>query len=301
MSTPKLDPAAALNEVSNNPTRSSHHARSSSDNYHGDALSASSHPSPDSAAKDRRESMNSVPPSPGLLTRNTSFSNTSEFQEDWEVAPMLEKASFLDLLDNFAIPRQLEKWQTTVTTHGGKVRRQAAQRLKSTGQIAKDRVVEEWRKRVPTPDEQLEKYKRRVRESVDRLGSRWKDTKVVTLREKFAFIAGVMNIFISGWFIGAMPEYFHYWYSAQFALLMPIRLVTYRQRGYHYFLADLCYFVNMLLLLSIWVLPQSKRLLISTYCLAYGNNAIAIAMWRNSMVFHSLDKVTRYVSSSPTP
>ena len=32
--------------------------------------------------------------------------------------------------------------------------------------------------------------------------------------------------------------------------------------------------------------------MISAYCLSYGNNAWAIAMWRNSMVFHSLDKVT---------
>lgn len=77
---------------------------------------------------------------------------------------------------------------------------------------------------------------------------------------------------------------------------MPIRFYTYKQRGFHYFLADLCYFVNLLLLLSIWVFPNSKRLFISTYCLAMGNNAIAIAMWRNSLVFHSLDKVTRYVS-----
>src|SRR3978361_300932 len=47
-----------------------------------------------------------------------------------------------------------------------------------------------------------------------------------------------------------------------------------------------------MLLLAIWVFPNSRRLIISAYCLAYGNNAVAIAMWRNSMVFHSLDKVT---------
>lgn len=76
---------------------------------------------------------------------------------------------------------------------------------------------------------------------------------------------------------------------------MPLRWYTYQKRGYHYFLADLCYFVNGLVMMSIWMFPQSKRLFISTYCLAFGNNAVAIAMWRNSMVFHSLDKVTRYV------
>lgn len=56
--------------------------------------------------------------------------------------------------------------------------------------------------------------------------------------------------------------------------------------------ADLCYFVNVMLLLSLWVFPNSRRLFIAAYCLSYGNNAWAIAMWRNSMVFHSLDKVT---------
>lgn len=75
---------------------------------------------------------------------------------------------------------------------------------------------------------------------------------------------------------------------------MPIRFYTYQKKGYHYFLADLCYFVNLLLMLTIWVFPGSKRLFISSYCLSFGNNAIAIAMWRNSLVFHSLDKVTRY-------
>ena len=78
---------------------------------------------------------------------------------------------------------------------------------------------------------------------------------------------------------------------------MPVRWYKYHKTGYHYFLADLCYFVNLLLVLSIWFFPQSKRLFISTWCLAFGNNAVAIAMWRNSLVFHSLDKVTSYVSA----
>ena len=86
---------------------------------------------------------------------------------------------------------------------------------------------------------------------------------------------------------------FYLWFTAQLCYFMPIRYYTYQKRGYHYFLADMCYFVNLLMLLSIWVAPRSKRLFISAYCLANGNNAIAIAMWRNSMVFHSLDKVTR--------
>jgi hypothetical protein len=132
-------------------------------------------------------------------------------------------------------------------------------------------------------------------QQLEKLGQCWNDTKAVTLREKLSFIGGVLNIFMGGFIIGGYPEYFHIWYTVQLLYFMPLRFYTYYKRGYNYFLADLCYFVNFLTMLSIWVFPNSKRLFIGAYFLAYGNNAIAIAMWRNSMVFHSLDKVITYV------
>ncbi|KAJ8107218.1 hypothetical protein ONZ43_g6804 [Nemania bipapillata] len=197
----------------------------------------------------------------------------------------------LDLLDNFALPQQLEKLQKGISAQTEKVRKSRAA-LKTRGQEARERMVEEWRRRVPSADEQLERYRKRMKQSVEKLGRQWNDTKVITLREKVSFIFGVMNIFVSGYLIGAYPEYFHLWYTAQLAYFMPIRYFTYHRRGYHYFLADLCYFVNFLLFVSLWILPSSKRLFIAAYCLAYGNNAVAIIMWRNSLVFHDFDKVT---------
>lgn len=232
----------------------------------------------------------SAPNSP-RLSRNPSFSGSSSYQEDWDAFPPLERITVFDLLDNFALPQQLEKLQRNISAQTEKVRRQR-DALKSRGNATKARVVEEWRRRVPPADEQLDRYRKKMRKSVDRLGERWNDTKVVTLREKVSFICGVLNVLISGYLIGGYPELFHLWYGAQLAYFMPIRWYTYHKRGYHYFLADLCYFVNGLCVLSIWVFPQSKRLFISAYCLAFGNNAVAIAMWRNSMVFHSFDKVT---------
>ena len=256
------------NALSREATRSSAHASSTSSANGG---------SPSMYAKTPEGS--SPMPSPSLLSRNGSMSDFSGYQEEWETPP--ETLTLFDLLDNLALPTRLEKWQLKLSAQTDKVRRQ------------REKVVEEWRRRLPPPDEQLEKYRKRMRQSVDRLGSKWNDAKNVTAREKLSFIAGVLNIFISGYLIGGYPEYFYYWFTAQLCYFMPIRYYTYHKRGYHYFLADMCYFVNLLLLLSIWVVPSSKRLFISTYCLAYGNNAVAIAMWRNSMVFHSLDKVTR--------
>lgn len=174
-------------------------------------------------------------PSPSLLSRNAS---TSDFgQEDWETPP--ETLTLFDLLDNLALPTRLEKWQLKLSAQTERVRRQR-EKLKSSTATAKDRVVEEWRRRLPPPDEQLDKYRRRMRTSVDRLGSRWNDAKNVTVREKLSFIAGVLNIFISGYLIGAYPELFYYWFTAQLCYFMPIRYYTYQKRGYHYFLADMC-------------------------------------------------------------
>ncbi|KAL2419356.1 Glycerophosphocholine acyltransferase 1 [Exophiala dermatitidis] len=231
----------------------------------------------------------STPGSPYLLSRNNSYTGSQSMQEDWEIP--LDKITFFDIFENLSLPSKLEKWQATLAAQKDKLAKRQ-ERIRTSGNNAKDRAMAEWRKRVPTADEQLAKYRSRMKKSVDDLSKRWNERMTITMREKVSFISAVLNVFLTGYLIGAVPEYFYYWFTIQLAYFMPIRFITYRRKGYHYFLADLCYFVNFLCLLCIWVFPRSKRLFISTYCLAYGNNAVAIAMWRISLVFHSLDKVT---------
>ncbi|KAK4177485.1 hypothetical protein QBC36DRAFT_130437 [Triangularia setosa] len=235
-----------------------------------------------------------APTSPeSRLSRNPSFSGSSStYQEDWDANfPPLDRLTVLDLLDNFTLPQQLEKLQKGISAQTEKVRK-SRDAFNTKSRQARERMVDEWRRRVPSAEEQLDRYRKRMRNSVDKLGKHWNDTKAITLREKISFIFGVMNIFVSGYLIGGWPEYMHWWYTIQILYFMPIRFYTYHKRGYHYFLADLCYFVNFLVLLSVWVFPKSKRLFTAVYCLAFGNNAVAIIMWRNSLVFHSFDKVT---------
>ncbi|CCE34339.1 uncharacterized protein CPUR_08271 [Claviceps purpurea 20.1] len=206
-------------------------------------------------------------------SRNPSFSGSSSYADDFDFLPPFDRLTMLDLLDNFALPQQLERLQKGFSAQRNKVR-QSRDAFKSKTQLARDRMVEEWRRRVPSADEQLDRYRRQMRQRVEKLGRHWNDTKAISLREKVAFICGVMNIFISGYLIGGHPKYFHIWYTVQLLYFMPIRFFTYHRSGYHYFLADLCYFVNMLVFLSIWCFPNSRRLLTATYCLAFGNNAL---------------------------
>ncbi|KAK4228232.1 hypothetical protein QBC38DRAFT_161769 [Podospora fimiseda] len=247
--------------------------------------------SPEEHALDETPSLAPTSPKTPRLSRNPSFSGSSSYQEDWESFPPLDRLTVLDLLDNFALPQQLEKLQKGISAQTQKVRK-SREVIGNKSRQARERMVDEWRRRVPSAEEQLDRYRKRMRTSVDKLGKKWNDTKAITLREKISFIFAVLNIFISGYIIGGWPEWFHLWYTVQVLYFMPIRFYTYKKRGYHYFLADLCYFVNFLLLLSLWVFPQSKRLFTAAYCLGFGNNAVAIIMWRNSLVFHSLDKVT---------
>ena len=246
---------------------------------------------PENAVDVGTPTMGPTTPKSPRLSRNPSFSESSSFQEDWDAFPPLDRLTVLDLLDNFALPQQLEKIQRGISAQTEKVRK-SREALKNKSQMARERMVDEWRRRVPSAEEQLDRYRKRMRTSVEKLGARWNDTKVITLREKVSFIFGVLNIFLSGYLIGGYPDMFHLWYTAQVLYFMPIRFYTYRKNGYHYFLADLCYFVNFLLMLSIWIFPNSKRLFTAVFCLAFGNNAVAIVLWRNSLVFHSFDKVT---------
>lgn len=254
--------------------------------------------SPDNTPADSTHASRSrQPPSstPGL-SRSNSVSNSSyhdDSEDDTAFFPPVERLTMFDFIENMALTERFDKLQASISSQTARLKNQAKDRG-----ITRDRVVDEWRRRVPTEGEQLERYKRRVRKSVDRLNSRFNESLTVTAREKASFIAAVMNIFVSGYLVGLHPDFFPHWYTAQLLWFMPIRYYTYHKKGYHYFLADLCYFVNILAVLSIWVFPQSKRLFIATYCLIMGNNAIAIIMWRNSLVFHSMDKVVRYVSQS---
>lgn len=259
--------------------------------FPGPDISSPLSSSPPDVAMLESPSLSATTPKSPRLSRNPSFSGSSSYHDDWDPLPPLDRLTVLDLLDNFALPQQLEKLQKGISAQTNKVRR-SRDALKSRTQLARDRMVEEWRRRVPSADEQFDRYRKRMRQRVDKLGRQWNHTKAISLREKISFICGVMNIFISGYLIGGFPQYFHIWYTAQLVYFMPIRFFTYRRRGYHYFLADLCYFVNVLLSLSIWAFPGSKRLFTAAYCLAFGNNAVAIIMWRNSLVFHSFDKVT---------
>jgi len=66
----------------------------------------------------------------------------------------------------------------------------------------------------------------------------------------------------------------------------------YKKQNWHYFLLDFCYFANLCLLLYLFFFQTSGILFVLCFGMANGPLSWAVPTWRNSMVFHSLDKVT---------
>lgn len=87
-----------------------------------------------------------------------------------------------------------------------------------------------------------------------------------------------MSILYTSLLIGLGPEWLHVLYTVQTLYFLPTRYYTYKKKAWHYFLFDLCYYVNLLCLLFIWVFPGSSLLWHSCYLLTHGECRIPASL-----------------------
>ena len=109
--------------------------------------------------------------------------------------------------------------------------------------------------------------------------------------DKVSFTLGVVGLMLTQFVATEHPEYFWFYYLCSAPLVFIYRIIMYRMIKYHYFLIDFCYYANLACFVHILGAPTSGRLFRSVF--AYSNGPIlwAIPLWRNSLVFHSHDKV----------
>lgn len=141
-------------------------------------------------------------------------------------------------------------------------------------------------------DDELKKMRNKVSKRIEGLQQKWMDAKVVRLRDKISFVVGVLNLVVSSLVFALRPEHIPTLYSVLALYFLPLRVWSYTSKKWHYFLFDFCYFLNVANLLFIWVFPNSEFLFTVCYCAAHGPLAFSVATWRNSLVFHSLEKMT---------
>ncbi|KAG0174785.1 hypothetical protein DFQ28_004479 [Apophysomyces sp. BC1034] len=200
----------------------------------------------------------------------------------WTAADLVSENDF-DMIDMLSAALD----QVTFQLH----ERQREFRAKSSEWTTKtkDRIRTQTKKledRRALIHDRLQNHYRQINDRMNR------DEKTIHMRDKLSFVVGVGNACITPVLASRIPEWIPLYYSLQSIYLLPLRFVIYRYRRWHYFIFDLCYFVNAMTLLFLWFFPTSPTLFIATYCLTNGPVAWAIVTWRNSLVFHSLDKVT---------
>ena len=116
----------------------------------------------------------------------------------------------------------------------------------------------------------------------------------VKMMDKLSFTMGVSVITFSEWVIMRHPTWFTWFYTALMLFLFLLRYITYKQQKQHFFMLDFCYVVNVSCMLHSFLDPNNLTWFHANFALSLGPLASAIITWHNSLVFHSLDKLTSF-------
>jgi len=66
----------------------------------------------------------------------------------------------------------------------------------------------------------------------------------------------------------------------------------YKSKGWHYYMTDLCYSINLLVILYLIQFPKNDALFKIAFCFSNGCLATAVGAFKNQMVFHKMDNLT---------
>jgi len=124
--------------------------------------------------------------------------------------------------------------------------------------------------------------------------------KRVKLYDTASFTLGVFMVMYSEYLLLTSPSSVPFFYLTTFSLLIALRYLTYHSIKYHFFLIDFCYLINVSTILQslfCWDTNDSGLCSVwfkNNFIHSHGPIAIAIIAWKNSLVFHSLDKMTSF-------
>ena len=159
------------------------------------------------------------------------------------------------------------------------------------------------KKRIPTVPAPLRHIKghvdarqKKLRETIRRRRQKLLELvshpTIIMTRDKVTFVLGVLLIMIIEFVLLVHPDQMGRLYKTLLLPLMVARYIIYRADLYHYFMYDFCYFAQVMQVLQMQTYPQDIRFAKAMFSVANGPLALAIVMWRNSLVFHSLDKIS---------
>jgi len=137
--------------------------------------------------------------------------------------------------------------------------------------------------------------------------------RVVRVLDKYTFTWGIMGMLLTQAIVLDNPSWFRYYFIIVMSPLLALRVVLFQRTKQQYFLLDYCYWVNglgfALVLFPTLIQNIGKQMYPNTtgdgaaelltdilwqifFISANGPLFFAMIAWNNSLVFHSVDKVT---------
>jgi len=149
----------------------------------------------------------------------------------------------------------------------------------------KGSVWKSLKSQVTSLEGNIHKQKEKIQHTLD-------SPNFLRTKDKLAFVIGVVNCMLTPYLLGAHTQLVALYYSIKAIILIGFRFLTYKRLNWHYFLFDFCYFANFCLLMYLHFFYDNGIFFVICFAMTNGPLAWAVPTWRNSMVFHSIDKVT---------
>uniref|UniRef100_A0A0K2TPV9 Glycerophosphocholine acyltransferase 1 n=1 Tax=Lepeophtheirus salmonis TaxID=72036 RepID=A0A0K2TPV9_LEPSM len=128
--------------------------------------------------------------------------------------------------------------------------------------------------------------------------------KKVKKIDAMSFSLGVSLCFFVELVFFSYPRWFPSLYVLLISSLLVLRFFTYRKEKYQFFMIDFCYFCQLIFVLFVFTCGGfgfdgktngfCQSWFQINYMLSHGPLAVAIITWSNSLVFHSIDKLTSF-------
>lgn len=127
-----------------------------------------------------------------------------------------------------------------------------------------------------------------------RIRDHMKEVPQVKLMDKVSFTMGVLVIVLTEFLIMRHPEWFIPYFTAFMLSLFVIRYVMYSRDKYQFFMLDFCYLINISCMAQALFFPDNLTWFHANFTLSFGPLCVAVLLWHNSLVFHSIDKLTSF-------
>jgi len=152
-----------------------------------------------------------------------------------------------------------------------------------------------------TSDESVrKKIIEKTKSRLNNIKQKSQTAKFVRTRDKLSFLLTTVRLVVGAYMLGRWPCWYPNFHLISAVVLLGLRLVYYRYLHYHYFLLDFCYYANLMMIIHLHFFPESTMLHNVSFAFANGPLLLAVPMFQNSLVPHSLDKVTsNFIHLSP--